>query len=68
MGATKEGLCAEGLDPYPIDVLGIGGMGSKFGSTGGRSCAWRGLFLREVQVLWATTATSTTPPAMAKPI
>ena len=30
--------------------------------------AWRGLFLREVHVLCATTAASTTPPAIAKPI
>jgi hypothetical protein len=68
MGVTKGGLSGGRLETSTSDELAIGGMGSKFGSTGGKSCAWRGLFLREVQVLWATTATNTTPPAIANPI
>jgi hypothetical protein len=68
MAGANGGLSGAGLVPFAADVLVIGGRGSKFGSTGGRSWAWRGLFLREVQALWATTATNTTPPAIAKPI
>jgi hypothetical protein len=68
LGMDADG-CIDGVSKEASrSKLSAEGMGSSMGSAGGKSWACLGLFLRVVQVLCATTATSTTPPAMAKPI